>query len=480
MDDEALIRAARTGDEQAFDRLVHRYRDTVYATVLAILRDFDEAHDVAQEVFLRAWFSLHALEEGAAWPGWLRTIARNRALSWIERRRRRPPTERMDVDLASPAAAPDGILEQAERRRLVLAALDRLPEGHRQILLLHYMEDATTPQIAARLDLTPAAARQRLHRARRHLQQEMESTVADVLRHEAPSEAFDEGVSALIERSRGLFHQVDYRAAVPVLEGALEQAPMDSLVSMLLADAYTFARSRQDLETDRPAHDRAMALLDEVLEREPGNLLVRLRRAAVRALLAPAHAVIGEQRDLVEAARGGPYEAVAELELARRHLELEQGAQALALYEELLPRHPWLACVLHSEMGVACAMTRQVRQAVTHFETAVDLTTDAAMAQLQEQSEQLLGLAYWAFWRTVDNQASRQCQNHAWLAGLHAVNGDRSRSQRHLAEALAHLRSDELGLAAPVLKRQFVAQMETVFPSVAADPQVQALRQELK
>lgn len=477
--DEALIRAARTGDDEAFGRLVQRYRDTVYVTVVAIIRDFDEAHDVAQEVFLRAWFALHALDDATAWPGWIRSIARNRALSWIERRRRQPPIERMSVDLASPDTTPDGDLERRERRRLVMAALDRLPEDNRQLLMLHYMEDVPTTQIAAHLNITPAAARQRLHRARRHLQREMETTVADVLRNEAPGEGFDDGVTALIERSRGLFHRVEYRSAIPILESAREQAPMDSLVSMLLADAYTFSRSRDELEEDRAAYDRAVGLLDEVLEREPGNLLAGLRRAAVRSLLGQPDDTIAEQQSLVEAARGGPYEAVAELELARRHLQLEQAPQALAVYEGLLANHPWLGCVLHSEMGVACAMARNVPGAIAHFQTAVDLTSDEAMAVLRERSEQLIGTAYWAFWRTVDNRASRQCQNHAWLAGLHAVTGNRARSQGHLADALAYLRSDELGPAGPVLKRQFVEQMERMFPSVADEPEVQVLRQEL-
>ena len=81
-EDHDLIEAARRGDDTAFGRLVERYKHSVFATVVAIINDFDEANDISQEVFLRAWFGLGGLKEPSAWPGWLRTIARNRARTW--------------------------------------------------------------------------------------------------------------------------------------------------------------------------------------------------------------------------------------------------------------------------------------------------------------------------------------------------------------------------------------------------------------
>ena len=112
--------------------------------------------------------------------------------------------------------------------------------------------------------------------------------VADVIKEETPGADFTESVAVLLKRSKGLFEQVQYRAAAPVLEAAREQAPTDTLVSMLLADAYTFARGPEELAADRGSYDRALALLNEVVEREPDNLLAQLRRAAVRSTLAPA------------------------------------------------------------------------------------------------------------------------------------------------------------------------------------------------
>ena len=480
IDDEVLIAAARSGDERAFVQLVERYKAAVFSVIVAIIRDFAGAQDLAQEVFLRAWFGLGDLKNGTSFPGWLQTIARNRARSYLAWRQRQPPREELPLDLADAADLPDLAVEKAERRRLVLAALDALPEGSRQILLLHYIEELNTPKIAQQLGITEAAVRQRLHRARQQMQEKVEEIMADLIREEAPGADFSETVTALLQRTQALFQQVHYRQAAPILEQARELAPSDALVSLLLADAYTFTRSPADLEEDSGAYERALALLDEVVAREPENILAQLRRAAVRAALAPEEDLFTEQRRIRDAARGGPFEAVAELELARRHLTRGQGEEALVIYEALEKKQPWLACVLYSEMGVVHAMGENGMKALVYFERAVEQTTPQAMAALKETSERLMGAAYWAFWSTVDNLSARQCQNHAWLAGLYSACGQIAKARQHLRQSLHYLDSDELGEAAAMLKRQFATQMEQMFPVLAAEPEVQALRQEIE
>ena len=102
-EDEQWVRAAQGGDEAAFGRLIDRYKDTVFATVVAITGDFDAAHDIAQETFLRAWFG----------------IARNRSRTFLERRQRQPARESIDVDeLAHSGRSPEQDAERSERRQL--------------------------------------------------------------------------------------------------------------------------------------------------------------------------------------------------------------------------------------------------------------------------------------------------------------------------------------------------------------------------
>ncbi|MGY8824126.1 MAG: hypothetical protein ACKVJG_09335 [Candidatus Latescibacterota bacterium] len=157
-------------------------------------------------------------------------------------------------------------------------------------------------------------------------------------------------------------------------------------------------------------------------------MLAQLRRSAIRTSLAPEKDLFAGQRRIRDRARNTPYEAVAELELARCHLKRMQGEQALVIYKALEKKHTWLTCVLYSEIGVAHAMCENGMKAIKLFELAAEHTTPAAMATLKEVSEQLIGKQYWAFWCNVDNLETRQCQNYAWLARLYSASGQKNKS----------------------------------------------------
>lgn len=284
--------------------------------------------------------------------------------------------------------------------------------------------------------------------------------------------------SSFLVHAAEKFREVEYGQAVPILEAAHNQASSDTMVSMLLAEAYSFNRSPDEVRENRDAYDRALALFDDVLEHEPGNMLARLRRAALRAVMAPGEDALTEQRQLVEEARGSQFEAVAELELARRHLTCGQGDRALSLYGELQVKHPWMACVLHSETGVCHAMIGDHSSAIQSFRHAVEATTLEAMAALQKTSRELMGDAYWAYWSSVDNLSVRQCQNHAWLAGLFSLRDEMAIARQHLGKAIGFLHADEVGDAQATLKREFVNRMEQMFPKLANEKEVQELKKE--
>src|SRR5690606_14674150 len=94
--DAGLVAAARAGDGTAFGRLFDRWFDPVYDVAWRIVRDRDTAAEVAQDVFLAAWQGLDRLERPASFGGWVRRIARNRALNRLERERRsRPDAEQV-------------------------------------------------------------------------------------------------------------------------------------------------------------------------------------------------------------------------------------------------------------------------------------------------------------------------------------------------------------------------------------------------
>ncbi len=464
-----LVIAAREGSDSAFSELIDRYKHAVFATVIAVTSNLDAAPDVAQESFLRAWLGLAKLDDPDMFGPWLRAIARNRGRTWLAREQHRPKGDGMDVaDLIDGDSSPVTDTEREEQRRVVMRALDGMMPGNREMLLMYYSQGLATPQIASQLQITEAAARQRLRRARTEIQNGVEAMIENVIGGETPGPDFTNGVSELIHRARALFGEMRYDSAVPVLEQARDVST-DPVISMLLAEAYSFGRSREAMHENPEAYGRALALFDEVLAADPDNTLARLRRAALRATVLPIDEVIAEQKAILEASRGGPYGAVAELELARRRLTGGQSTEALALYEKLELAYPWMSCVIQSEKGVCYVLADDAERATEEFESAVAGTTTEAMAVLKQTSAELIGANYWSFWRTVDNLPVRQCQNHAWLAGLYSNGGRADDASRCLHRSIEYLAAEEVGAAAEMLRNELLNQMQQMFPQLAEE-----------
>jgi RNA polymerase sigma-70 factor (ECF subfamily) len=169
-DDAALVRRASEGDMKAFEELVMRHADGVYVVLRRFGLDDDEARDVAQETFLRAWRGLPGFEGRARFFTWLYRIAYNEAQRRLSKR---PPagavvsTEDRPLDeLAADAAGPDEELEREELRDALAAALRELPVDLRAPVVLRDVEGLSTREAASVLDLGEAAFKSRLHRGR--------------------------------------------------------------------------------------------------------------------------------------------------------------------------------------------------------------------------------------------------------------------------------------------------------------------------
>ncbi len=178
--DEALVQAARSGEEGAFDALVRRYQDKVYGLALRLSGDPSDAEEVLQDAFLQAYQHLADFRGDAKFSTWLFRIATNAALM-LRRSRRRKAAEsledylpqfredgrlaRFDVDYGR-AARVDQIVERGELARKIKEAVDRLPDDYRAVVELRDLEELSTEETARILGLTPAIVSTRLHRAR--------------------------------------------------------------------------------------------------------------------------------------------------------------------------------------------------------------------------------------------------------------------------------------------------------------------------
>jgi RNA polymerase sigma-70 factor, ECF subfamily len=174
-----LLSRLRQRDEDAFERLVREQGGRLLAVARRFLRDEEEARDAVQECFLSAYRSLDRFEQGSRLSTWLHRIVINACLMRLRSRRRKPeePIEDLlpqfqadghQVNHPTPewAGSAEELLARAETRSIVRAAIDRLPETYRAVLLLRDIEEVSTEDAARSLGVSANAVKIRLHRAR--------------------------------------------------------------------------------------------------------------------------------------------------------------------------------------------------------------------------------------------------------------------------------------------------------------------------
>jgi len=165
--DEADVARARAGDTAAFAALVRRHQDRVFGFILRMLDARDEAMELTQDVFVKAWQALPGWRPEARFSTWLLQIARNAALDQLRRRRVvqfAPLDDGMDV--ADTAPGPEARYASRQRQALLENALQQIAAEHREILLLREIEDLSYAELAAVLGIAEGTVKSRLARAR--------------------------------------------------------------------------------------------------------------------------------------------------------------------------------------------------------------------------------------------------------------------------------------------------------------------------
>lgn len=168
--DRQLVYAARGGDERAFDALFYRYRDGIYRVSLAITKDPQAADEIVVDTFARAYRALTRLEPDDTLRPWLYRVAINES---YDRRPRAGTPSSLD-DAAEQVAAgeersPSALAEREEIRQVVLAALERLDDKHRTVVVLHYLSELALAEIALIVGSPVGTVKSRLHYALRRL-----------------------------------------------------------------------------------------------------------------------------------------------------------------------------------------------------------------------------------------------------------------------------------------------------------------------
>jgi RNA polymerase sigma factor (sigma-70 family) len=177
-EDGHIVYKCLNGEPEAFGFLVDKYKGAIYAFAYAKLRNFHDAEDVTQEVFIRAYQKLRTLRRWDSVLAWLYSITSNLCKNWIRSRASRPDREFVEDQSPGALARPsvNSYLEGVTRESLLESlqeALDSLPEIYSQVLTLYYLGGMSNKDIARFLGTSPDTVRQRLTRARSQLKEEM-------------------------------------------------------------------------------------------------------------------------------------------------------------------------------------------------------------------------------------------------------------------------------------------------------------------
>ena len=179
-DEMVLVRRARQGDLDAYDELVRRYQERIYATVYHMTANHEDANDLAQEAFIKAFQALKSFKGGSSFYTWVYRIAVNKTINFLKQRKNRAQMSLDDLDVNA-VHDPDLVAlisDKTPRREINLielqeklnAAMQKLSEPHRLVVTLHDVQGLSHEEIADIMDCNIGTVRSRLFYARQQLQ----------------------------------------------------------------------------------------------------------------------------------------------------------------------------------------------------------------------------------------------------------------------------------------------------------------------
>jgi len=180
LDDITLVRRAQREDTRAYDVLVRRYQERIYATVYHMTSNHDDANDLAQETFIKAFRALKSFKGDSSFYTWIYRIAVNKTINFLKQRKNRVQISLNDVDFnaendpdlvaLTSERTPRRDLNLAELQEKLNAAMQKLSEHHRMVVTLHDVQGLSHEEIGKIMDCNVGTVRSRLFYARQQLQ----------------------------------------------------------------------------------------------------------------------------------------------------------------------------------------------------------------------------------------------------------------------------------------------------------------------
>ena len=276
--DEALVAEALAGGPEAFAPIIDRYKDAVFGIALSRVRNFHDAEDIAQTVFVEAFQRLGTLRDPARLGPWLRTIAINRSISHLNRK---PLVTDLDeiTGLGDPGPTPHAEMEQKELHDRVLAEIGRLSNAQRETTTLFYIDGFSQEQIANLQEVPVGTVKRRLHDARERLKEGMIEMVEEVLKDSAPKGDFSNRVFELLNAypNRPNLWKSDISAEIQKIGSAGEEG----FAKALQTPHWQTRRSAAHYLDEIPPTETTIALLKQALS----DSNKKVRKFAMGALM---------------------------------------------------------------------------------------------------------------------------------------------------------------------------------------------------
>jgi RNA polymerase sigma factor (sigma-70 family) len=175
-----LVQRARDGDMSAYDELVRRYQERIYATIYHMTSNHEDASDLAQESFIKAYQALRSFKGGSSFYTWVYRIAVNKTINFLKQRKNRAQMSLNDLDFNAEHdpdlvalisdKTPRRDINLAELQEKLNAAMLKLSEHHRLVVTLHDVQGLSHEEIAKIMDCNIGTVRSRLFYARQQLQ----------------------------------------------------------------------------------------------------------------------------------------------------------------------------------------------------------------------------------------------------------------------------------------------------------------------
>jgi RNA polymerase sigma-70 factor (ECF subfamily) len=180
-EDRELVRRCLKGDQDAYRILLAKYERPVYGLVRRMIKDEEDARDLAQEAFIRAFKKLQQFDQERKFSSWLFRIANNLCIDHYRRRklatvpmvRRVAGEEEESWDLPDTGPSPADRFSDRERSRRLLAAIESLPPVYRMVILLRHQRGLAYDEIAETMELPLGTVKARIHRAHRLLKEKL-------------------------------------------------------------------------------------------------------------------------------------------------------------------------------------------------------------------------------------------------------------------------------------------------------------------